>query len=399
LATLFEATKFSQCRFTPAGRRRLHLHQNQTMAAFDDMDEEELAAALDQQVLANNNLQTENTLLENFLHRNGAANIDFSEAARRDAKKKNRGGGGARRSPTDGEDEGKDGESRRRNAKGRSSPSNLSLQQKNEVATRESESIGKEIEETRVRSEKLIDTLRSVIEETAIRLTDLKKDAYEFKRDIVVGAENFRTGKTMAEKVVRYMEEKLRQKDAMVEKLKLKNQTLKIQLGKVDAQLRQKEEMGDVLHYIDFHQLQIENKQYVAKIEERNQELLKLKMTTGSTVQVLNTLKKQLGDIINESDWLRKEISARSEMLKRIKRDNISVNDEIMVEKKKLTKFRSAKEETEGMPQVIDYVNQKRKEYEVETKIKNWDRKIEISEMEARRLRKQRQRQGAFMRN
>lgn len=64
------------------------------MATFDDMDEEELAAALDQQVLANNNLQTENTLLENFLHRNGAANIDFSEAARRDAKKKNRGGGG-----------------------------------------------------------------------------------------------------------------------------------------------------------------------------------------------------------------------------------------------------------------------------------------------------------------
>jgi hypothetical protein len=368
------------------------------MSSYEDMNEEELAAALDQQVLANTNLQTENTLLENFLQRNGAANIDYTLPS----KKKGR--GGTRRStensPT-GDDDSKDGESptKRRTGKGRGSPTNLTLQQKNDIASQESDSIGKEIEETRVRSEKLIDTLRSVIEETAIRLTDLKKDAYEFKRDIVVGAENFRTGKTMAEKVVRYMEEKLRQKDAMVEKLKLKNQTLKIQLGKVDAQLRQKEEMGDVLHYIDFHQLQIENKQYVAKIEERNQELLKLKMTTGSTVQVLNTLKKQLGDIINESDWLRKEISARSDMLKRIKRDNISVNDEIMVERKKLTKFRSAREETEGMPQVIDYVNQKRKEYEVEAQIKNWERKIEISEMEARRLRKQRQRSGAFMRN
>jgi hypothetical protein len=31
----------------------------------------------------------------------------------------------------------------------------------------------------------------------------------------------------------------------------------------VEAQLKQKEEMGDVLHYIDFHQLQIENKQCV----------------------------------------------------------------------------------------------------------------------------------------
>jgi hypothetical protein len=30
---------------------------------------------------------------------------------------------------------------------------------------------------------------------------ELKKEAYEFKRDIVVGAENMRTGKTVAEKV------------------------------------------------------------------------------------------------------------------------------------------------------------------------------------------------------
>ena len=40
------------------------------------------------------------------------------------------------------------------------------------------------------------------------------------------------------------MEEKLRQKDAGKEKLRLKNKTLKTQLAKVDAQLRQKEEMG-----------------------------------------------------------------------------------------------------------------------------------------------------------
>ncbi|KAF0774406.1 hypothetical protein AaE_001894, partial [Aphanomyces astaci] len=106
------------------------------------------------------------------------------------------------------------------------------------------------------------------------------------------------TGKTIAEKMVRYMEEKLRAKDAIVEKLRLKNATLKSQAQKIDAQLRQKEEMGDALHYIDFHQLQIENKQYVAKIEERNDELLKLKQTTGNTVQLLNTLKQKLSDLI-----------------------------------------------------------------------------------------------------
>jgi Domain of unknown function (DUF4201) len=52
--------------------------------------------------------------------------------------------------------------------------------------------------------------------------------------------------------------------------------------------------MGDALHYIDFHQLQIENKQYVGRIEERNEELLRLKMTTGRTVQALNTFKNGL---------------------------------------------------------------------------------------------------------
>jgi hypothetical protein len=46
--------------------------------------------------------------------------------------------------------------------------------------------------------------------------------------------------------------------------------------------------MGDILHAIDFDQLQIENKQYLAKIEERNAELIKLKVTAGNTIQNLN---------------------------------------------------------------------------------------------------------------
>jgi hypothetical protein len=32
---------------------------------------------------------------------------------------------------------------------------------------------------------------------------------------------------------------------------------------------------------IDFHQLQIENQQFVARIDERNDELIKLKLSTG----------------------------------------------------------------------------------------------------------------------
>ena len=49
----------------------------------------------------------------------------------------------------------------------------------------------------------------------------------------------------------------------MTEKTRLKNAALRIQIGKLANQLKQKEEMGEALHSIDFDQLQIENKQYM----------------------------------------------------------------------------------------------------------------------------------------
>jgi hypothetical protein len=88
--------------------------------------------------------------------------------------------------------------------------------------------------------------MQSMMEETDLRIAETKKDTYEFKRDIVVGAENFRTGKTVAEKMLRYMESVASSKDAMIEKLRLKNVTLKSQIAKMEQQLQQKEEMGEV---------------------------------------------------------------------------------------------------------------------------------------------------------
>jgi hypothetical protein len=42
------------------------------------------------------------------------------------------------------------------------------------------------------------------------------------------------------------MEEKLRQKDSVIEKLRLKNSTIKAQIVKMEQQLAHKEEMGEV---------------------------------------------------------------------------------------------------------------------------------------------------------
>jgi hypothetical protein len=152
-----------------------------------------------------------------------------------------------------------------------------------------------------------------------MRISELKKEAYEFKRDIVLGGEDARSKvrlragallfvelqgsdtatvclsaqKIVAERIIRYYEEKLRSKETLIEKLKLKNTSLKVRLArlapehghqnllahaqnhiqKTDAELRQKEEQGESLHSIDFHQLKIENSQFNQKIREKNAEV------------------------------------------------------------------------------------------------------------------------------
>ncbi|CAE7766357.1 CCDC113, partial [Symbiodinium microadriaticum] len=269
----------------------------------------------------------------------------------------------------------------------RQPPSTLNIDQKYDIAIAVQEELYNDIEKNKKNYEKMIDTLRAVLEETEIRISELKRDAYEFKSDVVVGAENSRTGKIMAERVTRHLEEKLKSKDSMIEKLRLKNATLKSQIHKVEKQLSQKEEIGDVLHYIDFHQLQIENKQYVAKIEERNEELLTVKLSTGKTLRVLNDLKRHLADRLSESEWLMSETSSKAHLLHKLSQEVNKVNKEVTMDKRAKNKLRQQIDEASEMPNVEDYIMQKRSMYDLQNTLKNWEKKVEILEMAAKKSR------------
>lgn len=258
----------------------------------------------------------------------------------------------------------------------------LTIEQKSNICNAELEEAKKQSSDLKTASERLIDTLRAVLEETDIRLAELRKDAYEFKRDVVVGAENFRTGKTIAEKMTRYLEEKLRQKDTVIEKLQLKNAALQNKARTIDTQLRRKEEMGDVLHYIDFHQLQIENKQYITKVGERNEELLKLKQASGITVQLLNQLKKKLQDLVEESETIRLDICSRKALNGKVTEDIVHNTQQCEKDIKEAQKLQNLQnvDNQEDSPQIMDHILQRAKIYEFRTEIKALERKIEIAE-------------------
>lgn len=65
-------------------------------------------------------------------------------------------------------------------------------------------------------------------------------------------------------------------------------------MTKLDETLREKEKLAQGLHMIDFEQLKINNIDLNEKIEERNDDILKLKKKVTSTVQVLTHVKEKL---------------------------------------------------------------------------------------------------------
>ena len=282
---------------------------------------------------------------------------------------------------------GTDEEEKKKKKNKKNAVSTLTSEQKYDIANVVHEDLLSEIDSNKKNSEKMIDTLRAVLEETEIRIGELKRDAYEFKRDVVVGAENSRTGKIMAERVVRYFDDKFKQADAIIEKLRLKNSTLKSQINKIEAVLAQKEEVGDVLHYIDYHQLQIENKQYVAKIEERNEKILSIKLSTSKTIQALNEYKRRLNKEMEDAEALRNDIISKENQLNKLQIENKKVLKEIQHEKKQTEKLRLQIEEASEMPDVSDYIIQKKEQQSLETVQKNWTKKVEIMEMAAKRSR------------
>ncbi|CAD5117718.1 DgyrCDS6465 [Dimorphilus gyrociliatus] len=256
----------------------------------------------------------------------------------------------------------------------------LSPEQKCEISQRETDELKSELVRLKEKTSKDIDLYRAMMDEAEEREAEINRARYEFERDIEKGARNARTNKVVGEKVRRYLEEYLKRRNEKIDKLKLKNSTLKGQKKKLSMQLKQKEEMGEVLHEVDFNQLKIENQQYIEKIDERNQDLLKLKMTAGNTLQVLNAYKHKLQECTELSKRLEQEANSRKELLERIDCETSQVEKE-RNKAESINKKLKQQLDDYKVPEVMDYVTEKADVYELQKKVKSWERKLEIAEM------------------
>jgi len=283
-----------------------------------------------------------------------------------------------------------DRKKKRKDEKEEEKPMLLTVDQKLEIIGRAHDELKEKIEKKKDKWERAIDEIKAELEEIDLRLIDMNKTIADFNRDFAsttTSGKSKRTSKINAERLIKYFEDRMRLKDAIIEKCRLKKTTLKIQKNKLYIQLKQKEEMGEVLHAIDFDQLQIENKQYLAKIDERNAELIKLKMTAGRTIQILNKYKNNLQQCSQEYEKLKTEIAQRKEIYSKLKAEEAKVTSEKEKAEKVNVSFKKKIDEYR-VPMVMEYIDLKIEQNELQKKLKNWKIKVEIAEMALKRIRK-----------
>lgn len=130
-----------------------------------------------------------------------------------------------------------------------------------------------EADNIKITNKKVTSDYQLKLEEKLAEVNEKSEDFWVYKRTIAMSAENSRTGKGLAEKVIEQLEATERKKENEVVAVRLENIKLRNKLRRQEQLLHQKEELADGLHLIDFEQLKIENQTYNEKIEERNEVL------------------------------------------------------------------------------------------------------------------------------
>ncbi|XP_032834007.1 cilia- and flagella-associated protein 184 isoform X3 [Petromyzon marinus] len=130
------------------------------------------------------------------------------------------------------------------------------------------------------------------------------------KRQAVLAAIRTRIGRHVSKEELKQMEQSEERKEEEVAHVRLQNIKLKNRLRKQEQMLRSREELGEGLHLIDFEQLKIENQTYNEKVEERNEELLKLRRKITCTVHMLTHVKEKLQFVQVENEEQRAALAS-----------------------------------------------------------------------------------------
>lgn len=87
---------------------------------------------------------------------------------------------------------------RKSKSKAKARPTTLTLDQKLDLATSELDATKRDTALKEAAAQRTLSMLEALLEQTELRIEEIKREAYEFKRDVVVGGADERTGEERA---------------------------------------------------------------------------------------------------------------------------------------------------------------------------------------------------------
>eukprot|EP01013_Petalomonas_cantuscygni_P023911 TRINITY_DN45437_c0_g1_i1.p1 TRINITY_DN45437_c0_g1~~TRINITY_DN45437_c0_g1_i1.p1 ORF type:complete len:462 (+),score=118.13 TRINITY_DN45437_c0_g1_i1:91-1386(+) len=260
----------------------------------------------------------------------------------------------------------------------------LSVEQRANLVTQAFENIRVQRESAAKGADRALGGLRASLEHADLRVAEARRDVLDLRREMGLdpSGDEFPSGpfpKAVTQAVRAFLEERAKERDAHSERLRLKVAAQRAQLAKLDAQQRSRGDLGEALQAIDFDQLKIENQQYLERIEEKNAELVKLKLTTGSTVHSLNSVNEQLSHVVADQQWLKQEIAGRETHLRRLQHETALVEREragVARRHQALVQQHASVR----VPKVSAYIALKVEGDALTKAVQNWRRKVEIAD-------------------
>ncbi|KAG7254548.1 hypothetical protein CRUP_006828, partial [Coryphaenoides rupestris] len=151
-------------------------------------------------------------------------------------------------------------------------------------------------------------------EAAELRLSEIRRERFEFERDVVKRLEE-KQGRMDTEKVLRYIEDGIKRKEAQVAKLCSNNQKSKAHCRKLQLHLTHKKDSDEDLKEFNLELLAGENSVQQKNIARRKQELRRLIQLAATTRKSLGAYKNKLQDATHESEDLSSGTTKRQETL------------------------------------------------------------------------------------
>ena len=203
-------------------------------------------------------------------------------------------------------------------------------------------------------------------------------------------ASNISSMNIKSEKILRHFQSRSLLLDSTKDKLKLQQADQKNRLQKIESKLKQKNESGTNVDYIDFHKFQSDNKQYRKELNTATSQLEQTKVLHEKSEKRSVKLNEVLAKYEKEKLNSEKSLDLRRRHLDRLQDKVQRQKDHIEAVHTDQDRIYDCCERNgndvddandRSNVDVMDVVDQQSQLYELKSMIKTWSRKVEIAQL------------------